>query len=284
MNEIILKANAKINLSLDVLGKREDGYHELEMVMCEIPLYDVVEIQKSDSIKMKCNLPYIPTDDRNIAVKAAKAFFEYTGITGGADIRIEKNIPVCAGLAGGSTDGAAVLKGLNILYNAGVSDDELEKIGDTVGKDVPFCIRGGVCLAKGTGEKLTSLNRLSGCYIVLVKPENINVSTKDIFTKYDSIKPELHPYTRGIVEALEANDIKNLSRMMYNVLENVTVQMHPVIDEIKNTFIKNGALGAVMSGSGPSVFAVFDNESSAKEAYEEFKKTYSQTFFLDFLK
>ncbi len=282
MNELVINANAKINLSLDVIGKRDDGYHELEMVMCEIPLFDVVKIKKSDRINVKCNLHYIPVDERNIAYKAAKAFFSYTGINGGAEIDIKKNIPVSAGLAGGSTDGAAVLKALNSLYEANLTGDELEKIGDTVGKDIPFCIRGGVCLAKGTGEKLTTLPKLSDCYIVLVKPEKINVSTKDIFTRFDSEKTELHPYTKGIVDAIFKNDIKNMSRMMYNVLENVTTGLYPVIDDIKNKFISDGAMGAVMSGSGPSVFAVFLDRETAEKSYEGFKKTYPQTFFLDF--
>lgn len=284
MNELVIKANAKINLSLDVIGKRPDGYHELEMVMCEIPLFDVVKVQKSDKIDIKCNLSYIPTDKRNIAYKAAEAFFQYTGINGGANINIEKNIPVSAGLAGGSTDGAAVLKALNSLYEASLTQEELEKIGDSVGKDIPFCIRGGVCLAKGTGEKLTSLLELSDCFIVLVKPEKINVSTKDIFTRYDSEKSELHPYTKGIVDAILKDDIKNMSRMMYNVLENITSGMHPVIDDIKNKLISDGAEGAVMSGSGPSVFAVFLDKEKAEKSYQDFIKTYPQTYFLDFYK
>ena len=284
MNEIVIKANAKINLSLDVIGKRPDGYHELEMVMCEIPLFDVVKVKKSDRIDIKCNLSYIPTDERNIAFKVTKAFFKYTGINGGAQIEIKKNIPVSAGLAGGSTDGAAVLKALNSLYEVSLTQEELEKIGDSVGKDIPFCIRGGVCLAKGTGDKLTSLPQFSDCSVVLVKPEKINVSTKDIFTRYDSEKSELHPYTKGIVDAILKNDIKNMSRMMYNVLENVTAGMYPVIEDIKNKFISDGAEGAVMSGSGPSVFAVFSDKGKAKKSYQDFIKIYPQTYFLDFFK
>lgn len=281
MNEIVIKANAKINLSLDVLSKREDGYHELEMIMCEIPLFDIVKIKKADAISLKCDISYIPSDERNIAFKAAKAFFEYTGIRGGAKIYLEKNIPACAGLAGGSTDGAAVIKGLNILYDTKLPGQVLEKIGDTVGKDVPFCIRGGVCLAKGTGEKLTDLEKLKNCWIVLVKPDNINVSTKDVFTRFDSVKTELHPYTGGIISALCKNDITGMSRMMYNVLENVTSEMYPVINDIKNQFISDGAAGTVMSGSGPSVFAVFTEKEKALMAYGKFKKHYRQAFFLD---
>ncbi len=282
MKELILNANAKINLSLDVLGKRADGYHELEMVMCEIPLSDIVKIKKSGKINIKCNLRYIPVDERNIAYKAAKAFFEYTKIKGGAEIEIKKNIPVSAGLAGGSTDGAAVLKGLNTLYETNLTEEELENIGNTVGKDIPFCIKGGVCLAKGTGEKLTTLKKLPDCYIVLVKPEKINVSTKDIFTRFDSEKTELHPHTKGLVEAILNSDIKNMSRMMYNVLENVTAGLYPVISDIKNKFVSDGAMGAVMSGSGPSVFAIFDDKETALKSYDNFKKHHKQTFFLNF--
>ena len=272
---------AKINLCLDIIKKREDGYHELEMIMCEIPLFDVVKIKKADTISLKCDVSYIPSDDRNIAFKAAKAFFEYTGISGGAEIYLEKNIPACAGLAGGSTDGAAVIKGLNILYGTALSNLTLEKIGDTVGKDIPFCIRGGVCLARGTGEKLTDLEKLKNCWIVLVKPDNINVSTKDVFTRFDNVKTELHPYTGGIISALCRNDITGMSRMMYNVLENVTAGMYPVISDIKNQFISDGAAGTVMSGSGPSVFAVFTDKEKALKSYENFGKHYSQSFFLD---
>lgn len=285
MNEITLNANAKINLSLDVLSKRDDGYHELEMVMCEIPLYDVVKLEKKNSgITLKLKGEYTPNNEQNTAYKSAQAFFEYTKISGGVDIYIEKNIPVCAGLAGGSTDAAAVIKGLNEIYEANLSLEEMQEIGDCVGKDVPFCLKGGTCLAKGTGEKLTELPMLRDCYIVVVKPDNIYVSTKAIFEKSDLEKNELHPYTKGILQALEKNDIFSLSKMMYNVLENVTSKMHSQINEIKNTLVDMGAIGSVMSGSGPSVFAIFKDKDKAENAQEHFKKQYKHSYFLNMYK
>ena len=284
MNKITLNANAKINLSLDVLSKREDGYHELEMVMCEIPLFDIVKLEKHNEITLRLKGEFTPNNEQNTAYKAAKAFFEYTKIKSGVSIYIEKNIPVCAGLAGGSTDAASVIKGLDELYDAKLTLDEMKKIGDCVGKDVPFCLQGGTCLAKGTGEQLTRLPMLRDCYIVLVKPDNIYVSTKTVFEKSDSEKNELHPYTKGIVQALEKNDVSTLSRMMYNVLENVTSKMHPEINEIKNTLVDMGAAGSVMSGSGPSVFAIFSDKTKALEALKYFKKKYRHSYFLDMYK
>ena len=280
MEKKVIKAYAKINLTLDCLGKMPDGYHELEMIMSEIPLYDTVTLQKSDKISVKTNLSYLPDNNKNIAFKAAKAFFEYTEIRGGVKIAIDKKIPVSAGLAGGSTDGAAVLKGLNEMYGVGLTQEELEEIGNSVGKDIPFCLKGGVCLAQGTGNILTPIGNMPECFMVLVKPDNINVSTAEIFAKIDSAKIELHPHTFGAVECIKNNDLKGLSQRMYNVMEKVTAQLHPVITEIKNTLVDKGALGAVMSGSGPSVFGLFDCEKSAKKASNYFKKIYKQTYLL----
>lgn len=280
MEKRVIKAYAKINLTLDCLGKRPDGYHELEMIMSEIPLYDTVTVSENKSISVITNLSYLPNNNKNIAYKAAEAFFEYTGINGGAKISIDKNIPVSAGLAGGSADGAAVLKGLNEIYNADLKQEELEKIGNEIGKDIPFCLRGGVCLAQGTGNILTSVGTLPECYIVLVKPDSINVSTAEIFSKIDNIKTELHPHTSGAIECIKNGDLKGLSQRMFNVMESVTVKIHPVISEIKNILVNKGALGAVMSGSGPSVFGIFDSEKSAKKASNYFKKIYKQTYFL----
>ena len=276
----VLKAYAKINLTLDCLGKNPDGYHNLEMIMSEIPLYDTVTVVKSDKISVKTNLSYLPNDNKNIAYKVAEAFFEYIKTDGGAEITIEKRIPVSAGLAGGSTDGAAVLKALNEIYDANLSQEELESIGNRVGKDIPFCLRGGVCLAQGTGDILTPIGELPPCYMVLVKPDNINVSTAEIFLRIDNEKIELHPHTEGAVKCIKNKDLKGLARRMFNVMEVVTADMHPEIHDIKNSMIEKGALGAVMSGSGPSVFGVFESETSAKKAYEHFKNIYEQSFFL----
>lgn len=274
-----IKAYAKINITLDCLGKRPDGYHELEMIMAELPLYDIVNVSKADRISVKTNLNYLPENNKNIAYKAAAEFFRYTKIAGGTQIEIKKNIPVSAGLAGGSADGAAVLKALNQLYRASLSQTELEKIGNKIGKDIPFCLRGGICLAKGTGDILKPLKNLPDGYIVLVKPDGINVSTAEIFSRADNIKTGLHPHTEGVLECIENGDLKGIAQRMYNVLEAVTAGIYPIISEIKNILVQNGALGAVMSGSGPSVFGFFECEKQAQKAKDYFKKIYEQTYF-----
>ena len=279
---ITVNAAAKINLSLDVIKKREDGYHDLRMIMAEIPLYDVITAEKSENIIVKTSLSYLPCNNKNTVYKAAVEFFKHTGISGGINVFVKKNIPVSAGLAGGSSDAAAALKALNQLYNAGISENELEIIGNNVGKDVPFCLRGGVCLAEGTGDKLSPLEGLPECHIVLIKPTKINVSTKMVFEalSLDTEKIELHPDTDGIIRAVRNSDLTGISRRLYNVLEGVTEKMHPVIRELKTIFIENGALGAVMSGSGPSVFGIFDNPKRAEGAYNILRKTDRQTYLL----
>lgn len=276
---LIIKAFAKINLTLDCLGVFPDGYHELEMIMCEIPLFDTVSLEKSDRISVKTNLNYLPENNKNIAYKAAKAFFQYTGIKDGVKIEIDKKIPVSAGLAGGSADGAAVLKGLNEMYSTLLSEEKLEKIGNEIGKDIPFCLRGGVCLAKGTGNILTPIGTLPDGYIVLVKPENIFVSTAEIFDRTDNVKIELHPHTLGAIECIKNGDLKGIGQRMFNVLESVTSELYPIISEIKNAFVSKGALGATMSGSGPSVFGIFDCKEQAEDAYSYFKEIYPQSYF-----
>ena len=277
---ITANAAAKINLSLDVIRKREDGYHDLRMIMAEIPLYDVITAEKSDSISVKTSLSYLPENNKNTVYKVSLEFFNYTKISGGVSFYIEKHIPVSAGLAGGSTDAAAAIKILNEMYNAGLSQEEMEKIGNKVGKDIPFCLRGGVCLAEGTGDRLTRLEKLPDCYIVLIKPTKMNVSTRAVFEVVDAGKIELHPDTDGIVNAVKKGDLTGISRRMYNVLEDITVKMHPKIQDLKVVFIETGAIGAVMSGSGPSVFGVFDNLLKAQNAFNYLKKVDNQTFIL----
>lgn len=279
MNKLTLNACAKINLTLDVLGKRPDGYHDLRMIMMEIPLSDVVTIEKSDQIQVSTNLKFLPNNQKNIAYQAAEQFFSETGISGGVKIQIEKKIPVSAGLAGGSTDAAAVLKGLNQMYDAGLSLEQLQAIGNRIGKDVPFCLMGGLALAEGTGEKLLPLPKLPHCWIVLVKPQYLNVSTKEVFSALKASKVELHPDTSGAISALGHSNLHEVCRRMYNVLEEVTVKKHPVISEFKNIMLEYGALGSVMSGSGPSVFGIFDSFELAKQA-EEKLLTYDKQVFL----
>ncbi|MBR5239551.1 MAG: 4-(cytidine 5'-diphospho)-2-C-methyl-D-erythritol kinase [Clostridia bacterium] len=279
MNKLIKYANAKINLTLDVLGKREDGYHDLKMIMAEIPLADTVTLTKQEGILVNTNLTFLPNNEKNIAYQAAKLFFKETGVSGGVRIQIDKKIPVSAGLAGGSADAAAVLHGLNELYEVGLPLETLQKLGNTIGKDIPFCLQGGVALAEGTGEQLTTLPKLPHCFIVLIKPKYINVSTKEVFTSLQASKIELHPDTAGAVSSLEQGDVRGLARRMYNVLEEVTVKKHPLISELKSVMLEEGALGSVMSGSGPSVFGIFDSLEAAKNAQKKLL-TYDEQVFL----
>ena len=281
MNTVNIKAHAKINLSLDVIGKRDDGYHNLKMVMAKVPLFDLVTVSKAQDITVKTNLSFLSNSQKNIAHKASVSFFDYTGIKGGADIIIEKNIPVSAGLAGGSADGAATLQALNILYEANLSPAELEKIGNEIGKDIPFCLNEGVYLAEGTGEKLTKLPDMPKCFMVLTKPSGINVSTREIFGRLDVNKIDLHPDTNGIIDGLAEQDIDKIARRMYNVLEDVTIKMHPHLNDLKKIFIDSGAAGVVMSGSGPSVFGIFKGEKAADEAYASLRDLDEQTYKFD---
>ena len=277
---ITINANAKINLSLDVLNKREDGYHDLKMIMAEIPLYDVITAEKNDTIKVKTNLSFLPNNNKNTVFKAASEFFEYTKISGGINVYIEKNIPVSAGLAGGSADAAAALKALNKLYNTKLSQAEMEEVGNKIGKDVPFCLRGGICLAEGTGDKLFKLDKLPECYIVLIKPKKINVSTKMIFEALDAEKIELHPDTNGMINAIKARNLTGIARRMYNVLEDVTGRIYPEIYELKVSLIEGGALGAIMSGSGSSVFGIFNDMEKAQNTFYYLKNIDKQTYLL----
>lgn len=267
---MILQAPAKVNFSLDIVGKRNDGYHEVRMVMETVSLYDTVKIYKDSKIRLRCNLPYIPTDERNIAHKAATAFFEKSGIKGGAIIDIVKRIPVAAGLAGGSSDGAVVLKGLNILYGKPFNDENLREIAAKIGADVPYCINGRLALAEGIGEKLTPLGKCPKMLVLLAKP-NVSLSTKWVYSMIEWDKIERHPDTEGIISDLRDGKIYAFAEKMHNVLEEVSVSQYPIIDTIKKTMIKGGALGSIMSGSGPTVFGVFDEETKANAVMRELK-------------
>ena len=249
------------------------------MIMAEIPLADTVTLTKQEGILVNTNLTFLPNNEKNIAYQAAKLFFKETGVSGGVRIQIDKKIPVSAGLAGGSADAAAVLHGLNELYEVGLPLETLQKLGNTIGKDIPFCLQGGVALAEGTGEQLTTLPKLPHCFIVLIKPKYINVSTKEVFTSLQASKIELHPDTAGAVSSLEQGDVRGLARRMYNVLEEVTVKKHPLISELKSVMLEEGALGSVMSGSGPSVFGIFDSLEAAKNAQKKLL-TYDEQVFL----
>ena len=273
-----IKANAKINIALDVVGKREDGYHLLKMIMQTVDLYDVIEITKIDSdIKLICNKPYVPIDERNLAYKAAKLFKETYNIEDGVSINLIKNIPVSAGMAGGSTDAAGVLKLMNRIFNINASDEELRALGLKLGADVPYCINGGTALCEGIGEKITQLKPFNDKIVVIVKPP-FGVSTKEVYKDFDLSKVIFHPRTEDIIRAMENDDIHFVSNNMKNLLENVTLRKHRVILNIKESMRSYDALGTMMSGSGPTVFAFFDDMLKAQICYDEMKKKYKDVF------
>lgn len=275
---MLVKAYAKINISLDVVGKREDGYHLLEMIMQNIELYDYLELHKKrEGIKIECSKAYVPEDDRNLAYKAAKIFKEAYNIKEGISIKIVKNIPVAAGLAGGSSDAAAVLVAMNEIFEKAATTEELCKMGLQIGSDVPYCIMGGTALCKGVGEEVTPLDAFKGHILVLVKP-NFGVSTKDVYKSLDINRIYKHPETESLIEAMKNQDIKYVSENMKNVLENVTLKKHTVLREIKEKMLKMGALGSMMSGSGPTIFAFYDDMLKAQKCYDYFKERYSEVF------
>ena len=268
MKEIRLKARAKINLTLDVTGKREDGYHLLETIMQTVALYDGVYMKKLDKpeIKLKTNLPWLPTDERNLAWKAANLMRETFDIEGGVFIEIDKRIPVAAGLAGGSTDCAAVLVGMNRLYDLHLSETELEELAGKLGSDIPYCVRRGTVLCEGVGEIMTNVEHpCPECHVVLAKLP-VSVSTVSVYKglKWDQV--EEHPDTKAMLKAMEEGDVAKMGKLLCNVLETVTIEMHPKIQEIKNRLMELGAEGALMSGSGPTVFALFKDREKARKA------------------
>lgn len=275
-----VRAYAKLNLTLDVLGMREDGYHDLRMVMQSIDLCDRLELERTqgEGIAVKTDLSFLPDDDRNLAAKAARAFFRHTGEPLGLSIDIRKQIPVCAGMAGGSSDAAAVLRALNELTGAGMSVTALAKIGEEVGSDVPYCVMGGTALAEGRGEVLTPLPTLPRCHVVVCKP-TFAISTPELFSRIDGYKIVCRPDTSGVLSALEQGDLGGAARRMYNVFEDVLPERQgKTVAEIKSVLIAEGALGACMSGTGPTVFGLFDRPDAAQNAYERLKTAYRDTF------
>ena len=273
MNRIELKALGKINLGLDVLGRRENGYHDVRMVMQTLYLYDQITIIKKETpgIEVKTNLFYLPVDENNLAYRAAKLLMDEFDVKEGVSIYLDKHIPVAAGMAGGSSNAAAVLFGINRMFDLGLSQQELMDRGVKLGADVPYCIMRGTVLAEGIGEILTPLPALPKCYVLIAKPP-ISVSTKLVYEKLDSHEIEDHPDIDGILEGLEAQDIKKIASCMGNVLEKVTVEEYPVIEDIKNVMKEQGALNAMMSGSGPTVFGIFDNKHLARNAADKIRK------------
>lgn len=269
-----INANAKINLALDVTGKRTDGYHDVCMIMQEVSFCDTIEINSDSSGKIILELinSDLPCDESNIAVKAAKAFYKKTGIDGGCKIILKKNIPVCAGLGGGSSDAAAVLKALNEMHSFPLSQSELLDLGLTLGADVPFCIMGKTALAEGIGEVLTPVSSLLKGWVCIIKPD-IDISTHLAYKAIDSCTYP-HPDIRKCVEAIENNDADAFAENSGNVFEYVCCSNHPEINEIKTHLLNCGAFFAMMSGSGPSVFGIFKNKTDAELAFSSYKGSF----------
>lgn len=273
MKSIKLDAYGKINLSLDVLRRRSDGYHDLRMIMQQIDLKDTVEIETivEDKIVIESNSEEIPTDERNIVYKVADALKRKYGINSGVKIKIDKCIPVSAGLAGGSTDAAATLKGLNELWELKLSETELMELGKPIGADIPYCIYGGTALAEGIGEKLTRLESFGNRHILLANPE-IQVSTAQIYQNLNLEGLNKRPDTEKLIEAISHGDTGYIADHMVNVLESVTIPMHPVMSEIKQDMMDSGAIGTLMSGSGPTVFGIFKTEKELEESKAKLEK------------
>lgn len=268
MKEISVKALAKINLGLDVVRRREDGYHEVKMVMQTIHLFDRLEMKKTaGGITMTTNLSFLPTNENNLVYKAAKLLMDEFQIRDGIDVKLHKYIPVAAGMAGGSTDAAAVLYGMNRMFELGLSKEELMQRGVKIGADVPYCIMRGTALAEGIGEQLTALPPMVKCPILIAKPQ-ISVSTKFVYENLKLDENTVHPDIDRLVEDIRRKDLAAITSDMGNVLETVTIPNYPVIAEIKEHMMEHGAAGAMMSGSGPTVFGLFDDKEKAVAAYE----------------
>lgn len=272
MEQVVLKARAKINLGLDVCGTRDDGYHEVSMVMQTIGIYDKLVIKKQDrpGITIESNAGFLPLNENNLIFKAANLLMQEFGITEGLYVYLNKFIPVAAGLAGGSSDAAATLIGVNRIFHLGLSMEELMQRGVKIGADVPYCIMRGTALAEGIGEKLTRLKSIPKCPIIIAKSA-ANISTKMVYDKFDSLGAVEHPDIKGMCEAIEAGDLKRIASLMGNVLEEVTIPMVPEIQTIKAFMKEHGAINSMMSGSGPTVFGIFEDEETARACYSALK-------------
>lgn len=281
MESITLKARAKINLALDVKNKRADGYHNIVSIMEAVELADTVYLETiNQGIKIECDNTAVPIDEKNIAFTAAEKIIDLTGIDKGVFIRIQKNIPIGAGLAGGSSNAAAVLKGINTLWDIGFSTDELIKIGIEIGADVPFCILNTTCLVSGIGERLDILPPLPTVWILLIKPKGVAVSTKWAYTELDKISIMNKVDIEDIKESIYSKNVDKIAKQMFNVFEYPIGEKYPVIKEIKKLLLENNALGSVMSGSGPTVFGVFKNKIHAQDAMEIIKQRIDGEFYL----
>ena len=274
MDSIRLKARAKINLGLDVLGKREDGYHEVRMVMQTIGIYDRLILTKipEEEIRITSNLAFLPVNENNLIYKAIKLLKDEYHFPGGISVDLNKFIPVAAGMAGGSTDAASTMFGVNRLFGLNLSMGKMMELGVRLGADVPYCVMRGTALAEGIGEKLTRITPVPHMWILIAKPQ-INVSTRLVYEQLDMGGIQKHPDIDGIIRAIEAQDVVRIAQSMGNVLENVTVPLYPVIETIKQDMLSHGAINAMMSGSGPTVFGLFPNEKEIRRAYDALKQS-----------
>ena len=276
MNTVEERSPAKLNLSLDVLSRRDDGYHDLRMVMCSVDFGDDVSVALRTDGQISCasNLPWLPRDGRNLAIKAAEVFFDTIGEKNlGADINLVKRIPVGAGMAGGSANAAAVLRALNKLTEAQLDADSLRRIALAIGSDVPYCVAGGNMLAEGRGEILTPLSAIPECSVVICKPA-FSVSTAELFHRIEAHSLRVHPDTPGILSAIESGDLGGVARRMYNVFEDTLPRSAYEIRSIRGELLDRGALGAVMTGTGSAVFGLFDDRDKAKEACTRLQTRY----------
>lgn len=274
-NDISLKALAKINLGLDVVRRREDGYHEVRMIMQTIHLYDRLDIKRTQEpgIQIQTNLSFLPVNENNLIYKAAKLLMDEFSITDGVSVKLDKRIPVAAGMAGGSTDAAAMLIGVNRLFSLGLTKRQLMERGVQIGADVPYCIMRGTALAEGIGEELSPLPPMVKCPVLIAKPA-ISVSTKFVYQNLKLDDTTIHPDIDRLIDDIKAKNLHDIAAHMGNVLETVTIPNYPVIDEIKKHMLSNGAVGAMMSGSGPTVFGLFDDEDTAKKAYKAMRSSH----------
>ena len=274
MDRVEERAYGKINLSLDVIGRRENGYHDVSMVMQTVDLYDVISLNKlkgDGEIRLTANMNTLPLDETNIVYKAVKLVKEEYGLNTGVSVHIEKHLPIAAGMGGGSSDGAAALRGMNRLFELGLSNEKLEELGVRLGADVPFLIKGGIALAEGIGEKLTKLPDFPDCVLVIAKPD-LGVSTKEVYEAFDSLKEVNHPDVGKLVKSLGSAGLKEIVKLLGNVLEEVTAKKYEIIEVVKNLLIDNGAVFSMMTGSGPTVFGIFGNEEQAKKACNNLRK------------
>ena len=267
MEQITRKAYAKINLGLDVLRRREDGYHEVKMIMQTVDIFDTLTFVKKNEpgIRLKVDNEELSEDKDNLIYRAAELLMEKAGVKHGVEITLEKRIPIAAGMAGGSTDAAAAFHGINELFDLGYSLEDLQMLGVTLGADIPYCLAGGTAISEGIGEILTKLPEPPQCTLVVAKPD-INVSTKFVYENLHANTLAYHPDIDGMIEAIKIGSLQGITDRLGNVLETVTVREYPIIEEIKNLMKQEGAENALMSGSGPTVFGIFTNEESAQAA------------------